>query len=69
MSSEIYAFFRKIFTQRAQQFPDIPASYHYIDAMALDLVLRPWDFDVLVAETMLANVLPDLGGATIVVWA
>jgi len=60
-----YAFFRKIFTERAQRFSDIEAGYSYIDAMALDLVRRPWEFDVLVAENMFADVLSDLGGGII----
>ena len=60
-----YAFFRKIFTERAQNFPDITPDYHYIDAMALDLVRKPWEFDVLVAENMFADVLSDLGGGII----
>jgi 3-isopropylmalate dehydrogenase len=60
-----YAFFRKIFTERARQFPDLTADYYYIDAMALDLVRKPWEFDVLVAENMFADVLSDLGGGII----
>lgn len=60
-----YAFFRKIFTERAENFPDITPTYHYIDAMALDLIRRPWDFDVLVAENMFADILSDLGGGII----
>ena len=42
------AFFRKIFDERAPRFPDIEARHNYVDAMALDLVRKPWDFDVLV---------------------
>ncbi|MBW1695722.1 MAG: isocitrate/isopropylmalate dehydrogenase family protein [Deltaproteobacteria bacterium] len=60
-----YAFFRKIFTERARLFPDVTAGYSYIDAMALDLVRRPWEFDVLVAENMFADILSDLGGGII----
>ena len=30
--------------------------------MALDMVRRPWDFDVLVAENMFADILSDIGG-------
>ncbi len=60
-----FAFFRKIFAERAQRFPDIKPAYHYIDAMALDLVRRPWDFDVLVTENMFADILSDLGGGII----
>lgn len=60
-----YAFFRKIFTEKARQYPDITPDYRYIDAMALDLVRKPWDYDVLVAENMFADVLSDLGGGII----
>ena len=60
-----YAFFRKIFAERAGRFPDITPKYHYVDAMALDLVRKPWEFDVLVAENMFADILSDLGGGII----
>ncbi|CAN1497352.1 LeuB Isocitrate/isopropylmalate dehydrogenase [Rhabdaerophilaceae bacterium] len=55
------AFFRKIFTERAQAFPDIRADYAYVDATALDLVRRPWALDVLVTENMFGDILSDLG--------
>ena len=60
-----YAFFRKIFSEKAEQYPDIRADYRYVDAMALDLVRKPWDYDVLVAENMFADILSDLGGGII----
>ena len=60
-----YAFFRKIFTEQAARHPDIDIEYYYVDAMALDLVRRPWDFDVLVSENMFADILSDLGGGII----
>ena len=55
-----YAFFRKIFDERRANFPDIGAGYNYVDAQALDLVRRPWDFDVLVTENMFGDILSDL---------
>ena len=60
-----YAFFRKIFDERARLNPDIAAAHAYVDAQALDLVRRPWDFDVLVTENMFADILSDLGGGLI----
>lgn len=60
-----YAFFRKIFAERAARHADIRSDYYYVDAMALDLVRKPWEFDVLVAENMLADILSDLGGGII----
>ncbi len=53
------AFFRKIFDERARGFPGIEARHHYIDATALDLIRRPWDFDVLVTENMFGDILSD----------
>ncbi len=59
------AFFRKVFDERATRFPDVTARHHYIDAMALDLVRRPWDFDVLVMENMFADIISDLSGGLV----
>ena len=60
-----FAFFRKIFDERAKLNPDIEARHNYVDAQALDLVRRPWDFDVLVMENMLGDILSDLGGGLV----
>jgi 3-isopropylmalate dehydrogenase len=56
-----FAFFRKIFDERALLFPDIRAEHAYIDAAALFMVRRPWEFDVLVTENMFGDILSDLG--------
>jgi 3-isopropylmalate dehydrogenase len=55
------AFFRKIFDERAKLNPDIAADHAYVDAMALYMVRRPWDLDVLVTENMFGDILSDLG--------
>ncbi len=60
-----FAFFRSIFNERAALNSDIEASHAYIDATALNLVQRPWDFDVLVTENMFGDILSDLGAALI----
>ena len=59
------AFFRKIFDERAERFPELRADHHYIDAMALDLVRKPWEFDVLVMENMFGDILSDLGAGLV----
>ena len=59
------AFFRKIFDERAHLFPDLLANHWYVDAMALELVRRPWDFDVLVMENMFGDILSDLAAALV----
>jgi 3-isopropylmalate dehydrogenase len=56
-----YAFFRKIFDERAALHPDIRSSRVYVDAMALELVRRPWEYDVLVMENIFGDILSDLG--------
>ena len=60
-----YAFFRKIFDEKKAEFPDIRTSYNYVDAQALDLIRRPWDFDVLVMENMFGDIISDLGGGLV----
>ncbi|MEM7669752.1 MAG: isocitrate/isopropylmalate family dehydrogenase [Pseudomonadota bacterium] len=56
-----FAFMRKIFHERAALNPDIVADAAYVDAMALWMVQRPWDFDVMVTENMFGDILSDLG--------
>lgn len=58
-----FAFFRRIFLERAEHFPDIETECAYVDAMALNLVKRPWDFDVMVTENMFGDILSDLAAA------
>ncbi|GIK86152.1 MAG: 3-isopropylmalate dehydrogenase [Betaproteobacteria bacterium] len=53
------AFFRKVFDEVAARHPGIEGRHHYIDATALDLVRRPWEFDVLVTENMFGDILSD----------
>jgi 3-isopropylmalate dehydrogenase len=60
-----YAFFRKIFFERAALYPDIQSDAAYVDAMALDLIRKPWEYDVLVMENMFADILSDLGGGLV----
>ena len=60
-----FAFMRQVFHEEAAQHPDIEARHHYVDAMALDLVRRPWDFDVLPMENLFGDILSDLGAGLI----
>jgi 3-isopropylmalate dehydrogenase len=59
------AFFRKIFDERAANFPDITADHAYVDATALDLIRKPWTFDVMVMENMFGDIISDLGGGLV----
>ena len=59
------AFFRKIFAEKAKVNSDISVNYLYVDAAALELVRRPWDFDVMVMENMFGDILSDLAAGVI----
>jgi 3-isopropylmalate dehydrogenase len=60
-----YAFMRGIFEERAGQFPGFKADCANIDATALNLLLKPWEFDVIVTENMFGDILSDLGAGLI----
>lgn len=59
------AFFRKIFDEIAPNYPDVEVGHNYVDAQALDLIRRPWDFDVMVMENMFGDILSDLAGGLV----
>lgn len=55
-----FGFFRNIFFERAEHHADVVADT-YVDAMALNLVRKPWQYDVIVTENMFGDILSDLG--------
>ena len=54
------AFFRRVFEESAARHPDVAADSAYVDAMALNLVMKPWAYDVMVTENMFGDILSDL---------
>ncbi|MEO0996479.1 MAG: isocitrate/isopropylmalate dehydrogenase family protein [Pseudomonadota bacterium] len=58
-----FAFFRRIFAERARRYADLTADYCYVDAAGLNLVKCPWTFDVMVTENMFGDILSDVGAA------
>ena len=59
------AFWRRVFEERAAAFADVTTEHAYVDAMALNLVMRPWQYDVLVTENMFGDILSDLIAALV----
>ncbi len=59
------AFFRRVFDEVAEGYPDVQTEHLYVDAAAQALVQRPGHYDVLVMENFLGDILSDLGGGTI----
>jgi 3-isopropylmalate dehydrogenase len=53
------ACWRQVFEERAAHFPDVSTEHAYVDAMALNLVMKPWAYDVLVTENMFGDILSD----------
>lgn len=60
-----YAFFRKVFNEVAEQYPDIEADYAYADAMTCHLIERPEFYDVIVTENMFGDIISDLAAVTV----
>lgn len=60
-----YAFFRQIFDEIAPLYPDVEADHRYADAAGHDIVFDPGQFDVLVMENFLGDILSDVGAATV----
>lgn len=59
------AFFRKIFDEVASRHPGTEVDYQYVDAMALELIRQPWNFDVMVTENMFGDILSDLAAGLV----
>ena len=59
------AFWSQVFNERAARFGDVSTDHAYVDAMALNLVLKPWAYDVLVTENMFGDILSDLIAALV----
>jgi 3-isopropylmalate dehydrogenase len=58
-------FFRRIFDEIAEQYPDVATERVYVDAMALFLVRKPQTYDVIVTENMFGDILSDLAGGLV----
>ncbi|MBB13871.1 3-isopropylmalate dehydrogenase [Candidatus Poribacteria bacterium] len=59
------AFFRDIYDQVAQDYPEVTRDYAYIDAMALYMVQQPDAYDVIVTENMYGDILSDLAAGLV----
>ena len=60
---EAMRLWRNTMTEMAKNYTDIELSHNYIDAMSMDLVRRPKDFDVIVCENTFGDILSDLASS------
>lgn len=51
---------RQWFYQIAEQYPEVKSAHQYVDFAALDMVRRPWEFDVMPTENQYGDILSDL---------
>jgi len=59
------ALMNKVFWEVAKKHPELGADHCYVDAMALNLLRKPWDYDVLATENQFGDILSDLGAGLI----
>ena len=59
------AFMNQIFYERAAAHPGIVADQCYIDAYCMNLIRKPWDFDVCPMENQFGDITSDLGAGLV----
>jgi len=60
---EVMGLWREVMITLGKEYPDVALSHMYVDNAAMQLILRPTDFDVLVTENMFGDILSDLAAA------
>ena len=53
----------RILTDITGDYPDVRADKYHIDALSMNFVLRPENYDVVVGSNLFGDILSDLGGA------
>ncbi len=59
------SYFRRIFDEVGEEYPEIRKEKVYVDAAALYLVQRPHTFDVMVTENLFGDILSDLAAGIV----
>lgn len=59
---EVSQFWRKVVIEVSKDYPDIQLEHMYVDNAAMQMVLRPTQFDVMVTENTFGDILSDVGG-------
>jgi len=60
---EVSRLWRQVVEEVHEAYPDVELEHQYVDNCAMQVVLRPSQFDVLLTENMFGDILSDLGGA------
>jgi 3-isopropylmalate dehydrogenase len=59
---EVSQFWRKIVVEIAAQYPDVKLEHMLVDNAAMQMVLNPRSFDVMLTENTFGDILSDVGG-------
>jgi 3-isopropylmalate dehydrogenase len=59
---ETSTLWRKVVTELAKQYPDVELDHMFVDNAAMQMVLRPTQFDVILTENTFGDILSDVGG-------
>jgi len=57
--------YRRVFAEVAAEYGDVASDAMYVDAMAMDMVLHPARYDVIVASNLFGDILSDLAAALV----
>jgi len=57
--------YRRVFAEVGAEYEDVPRNAVYADALALDMVLHPSRYDVIVAPNLFGDILSDLAAALV----
>jgi len=56
---------REVVTRVGQAYPDVQLAHMYVDSAAMELVMHPRNFDVIVTENMFGDILSDQAGGVV----
>ncbi len=59
---EVSRLWRQVVEDVHQDFPDVDLNHQYVDNCAMQMVLRPTQFDVILTENTFGDILSDIGG-------
>jgi 3-isopropylmalate dehydrogenase len=59
---EVSRLWRQVVEEVHQSYPDVELNHQYVDNCAMQMVLRPSQFDVVVTENTFGDILTDIGG-------
>jgi isocitrate/isopropylmalate dehydrogenase len=59
--TDIYGFWREVFTTVAGEYPDVETDFNFVDAICMWFVKNPEWFDVVVTPNMFGDIITDLG--------